>query len=434
LVKERHILRQILVEWKEFGIPRDLIRRDISIKPNRGVVTIITGARMSGKTYLMFQTMMDLMRSGIDERTIFYINFEDERIDPRPEFLTELLPAIREEFGVGDKIYLFLDEIHRIPGWERWLRRNLLKDIYFVISGSSSELMPDQISSVLGGRTKTHIVYPLSFREFLRFRKVDVEEHIEFSMRKHDVMRLLEEYMLYGGFPEITLRGSPYEKIGRLQEYFAAIMYRDIVRRHNIDKPEVLEVLLKLLADTTLFSASKMEKTMRSIGYRASKATILKYKSYAEKAYFIYQLEIISPKIKDRLQYPRKIYFIDTGLRRAICKSWALSKSRMFENLVFLTLLRTKRLLENIGYWRDHEGREVDIVIEQNLKVKALYQISYEPMEEETIKREEKALVKAMKQLGIKKGYIVTWDTQTQKTVNGKRIVYIPLWKILLEV
>lgn len=107
----RRILRSIIVEWKEIGIPKDIVSRDYTIRPRKGKVAVITGARMTGKTYLMFQTMRQLMDEGIDENRIFYVNFEDERVYEDVGFLTELLPAVREEFGVSENIYLFLDEI-----------------------------------------------------------------------------------------------------------------------------------------------------------------------------------------------------------------------------------------------------------------------------------------------------------------------------------
>jgi len=429
----RRILRSIIVEWKEIGIPKDIVSRDYTIRPRKGKVAVITGARMTGKTYLMFQTMRQLMDEGIDENRIFYVNFEDERVYEDVGFLTELLPAIREEFGVSENIYLFLDEIHLIPRWNMWLRRNLMKNIMIVISGSSSELMPDKIASSLGGRTDTHVIYPLSFTEFLRFKGIKVEGHIDYSLRKYDILHHLKEYMLFGGFPEIVKTQDKYGKIKGLQEYFLAILHRDIIRRQNIDKPVELEVLYKLLADTTLFSASKMEKTLKSMGYKISKATILKYKDYGEKAYLIYQLEIFSTKIKDRLQYPRKLYFIDTGLRRMISTGWGTSESRILENMVFIELMRRKKLTERIAYWRGRTKREVDFVIEENLKPKKLIQICHDPTFEETAMREERALIEAMKELRIKQGQIITWDYEESKIINEKKITYVPIWRIVTQ-
>ncbi len=433
MVSARNILKNIIFEWKDIGIPKDIIDRDYVVEPAKRKVTVITGARMSGKTYLMFQTIKRLIESGVNEERVFYINFEDERVREDTEFLTELLPAIREEYGLTSDIYLFLDEIHLIPKWSVWLRRNLMRDLVITISGSSYELMPDQVASSIGGRTKTYIVYPLSFPEFLKFKGVKLGKHIEHSMDKYNILHYLKEFIRFGGFPEIVKTKDRYEKIRGLQEYFLAILHRDIIRRRNVDKPVELEALYKLLADATLFSASKMEKTLKSLGYKISKTTILKYKDYGEKAFLIYQAEIFSRKIKDRLQYPRKIYFVDAGLRRAISTSWGVSASNILENVIFIELIRRKKLTERIGFWRGKENREVDFVIEENLKPKKLIQVSYDPTVEETRKREEKALVNAMKELGIQEGYIITWDYSETKQIENKKIKYLPIWKILLQ-
>jgi len=430
----RRILKDVLVDWKEFGYPGDLIKRQYKIPLNTKSITVLTGVRRCGKTYLMFQLMRELIESGVDESRIFYINFEDERITPQSEFLTELIPAIKETFNVSGKLYLFLDEIHNIPNWDKWLRRHELRDIKFIISGSTSELTPGEIPKSLGGRTETYVIHPLSFREFLKFQNVRVNKNLEFSERRYEILRLLKIYLEYGGFPEIVLLKDKRKKLMKLQEYFSAIIYRDIVKRRNVAQVAELEILLKLLADTTLFSASKMENLMKNFGYRISKATVLKYKAFAEKAFFIHQLSIFSRKIKDVLQYPRRIYFIDTGLRRAISRNWGRSFGNMLENLVYLFLLRNKKAFTNLAYWRSPGNLEVDLVIESNLRAQTLVQVCYDVADEKTKKREEKSLLKALKEFGLKQGYIITWDYEEKKTLNEKTILYIPFWKLALGI
>jgi len=429
----RNVLGEILVEWKEFGVPRDLVMRRHSISLGTKSITVLAGVRRCGKTYLMFQLMRELMDSGVDENKIFYVNFEDERVAPESEFLTELIPTIREVFGVSSGLYLFLDEIHNIPNWDKWLRRHELRDIKFVISGSTSELTPDEIPASLGGRTETHIIYPLSFEEFLEFKNVKVHPRIEYSEKRYDLLRMLEEYLEYGGFPEVALSKDRAKKITKLQEYFSAIVYRDMVKKRNITQTTELETLLKLIADTTLFSASKIEKLMKNFGYRISKATILRYKNFAEKAFFIHQLHIFSRKIKDILQYPRKIYFIDTGLRKAISRNWGRSIGNILENAVYILLLRTKDKLTNIAYWKSAEKHEVDFVVERNVKAQTLIQVCYDVSEENTRKREERSLIKAMKELSVKTSYIVTWDHEEERKINEKKIIYVPYWKLVLN-
>lgn len=429
----RRVLRAVLVEWKELGIPRDLVPRIHNVTLDGHEIVVITGVRRSGKTYLMFQLMKELIERGVDENRVFYVNFEDERIEPRTEFLTELLPAIREEFGVSENIYLFLDEIHNIPGWSKWLRRHELRPVKFVISGSSAVLTPRRIAEELGGRTLTYILYPLSFREFLRFKGVRLDEHVDYSERRYDILRLLREYIEYGGFPEVVLTRDPIKKVMKLQEYFHTIVYRDIVRRHtDIRRTDVLEAFLRLLVETTHFTASKTANTLKSAGYSVSKDTILKYKRYAEEAMFVYQVPVLGRSVKDAMQHPRKIYFVDTGLRRAVSTRYASRFSNLFENAVFMYLLRTLKPLERIAYWRSREGYEVDFAIERVAEVRRLVQAAYE-IDEETAKREERALIAAMAELGLREGLIVTWDHEEEKRVGPYRIKYVPLWKLLLR-
>ncbi|KQH81416.1 ATP-binding protein, partial [Thermococcus thioreducens] len=139
----REDLAKVLVEWQETWTP-ELVERDfdVSLIPDkpRKVVTF-AGCRRSGKTYLMFQLINELSKKAPREE-IFYINFEDERLEKRTETLTELIPTIEELYGKKDGLYLFLDEIQNIPGWDSWVRRvhDSRRDVRLFLSGSSSKL------------------------------------------------------------------------------------------------------------------------------------------------------------------------------------------------------------------------------------------------------------------------------------------------------
>jgi len=145
---------------------------------------------------------------------------------------------------------------------------------------------------------------------------------------------------------------------------------------------------------------------------------------------FVYQLYVFGKSVKNALQYPRKIYLIDTGIRRAITTRYSQSFGNLFENAVFLYLLRNIDIQERLAYWRSPRGYEVDFLVEKLGHVTKLIQVAYE-IDEITKQREEHALLAAMKELGVSRGIIITWDFEGE--THGGKIIYIPLWKLLIK-
>ncbi len=164
---------------------------------------------------------------------------------------------------------------------------------------------------------------------------------------------------------------------------------------------------------------------------KVSTASIQSYTQYLENVFLIFSVPIFSYKIKEQMQYPRKIYCIDTGLRNAVSFRFRENLGQIMENLVFLEL---KRGGKDIYYWKDFKHREVDFLIKDGLKVKQLMQACYMIEDEKTKKREIAGLLEAMKEFKLKNGLIITWDYEGEERIEGKRIVYKPLWKWLLKI
>lgn len=422
-------IAKVLIEWQESWTP-PLIKRefDTSLIPqNINKVITFAGCRRVGKTYLMFQLINELSKK-IPREEIFYINFEDERLEKRIETLTELIPTIEELFGKKSSLYLFLDEIQNIEGWDLWVRRinDSRRDIKLFLSGSSSKLSSKEIPTSLRGRALTFEVFPLSFREFLKFKGFNIPENIELSDKKFELLNLLREYLLYGGFPEVVLVNDVRIKRMLVREYFNTIISLDVVERYNVRNSEELRTFIRLLLNSEYFSLSKLEKIMKSMGYSISKATLSNYLRYLTECYFAFPVEIYAPKVKLRIQYPKKIYFVDTSFLTFLSVKFGDNIGRLMENAVFVELMRR-------GYtpsYAKESNWEIDFVIPEK---ELLIQVSYDVSNPETMEREIKALISASKRFGWSNLFLITWDHEHSLKFNGKDIKFVPLWKWLLE-
>jgi len=428
------ILKKILEENRRIGIPEDLINRDtgireyLKLKPPK--VIVISGFRRVGKTYLCFQEIRDM---GIENSC--YINLEDERLPERTETLTELsrvIPDFRSK-----KLFLFVDEIQNIPNWSKWVRRmydNERFNIQLIITGSSSKLSSKEIPTELRGRCMNTELFPLSFLEFLKFKGIEMDsESLSYSdSERNKVLKVLEEYLKYGGMPEIV-NYDVRKKAETIKEYIKLAISRDIVERYKIRKRQSVDVLIKLLLNSTYFTYSKLYKSLRG-EYEIGKGSIIRYVEYIKTSYLIFEIQQIHRKVKPTLKSPRKVYFIDNSFITFLSLKFSENFGRLMENLVAIELQRRKSQASfDLYYWKDYQGKEVDFVLKEDLRVKELIQVCYDVGDFETKERELKALVKASKELRCDNLRVITWDYEAKEEVKGKKIKFMPLWKWLLE-
>ena len=420
-------LKLFLDEWFSSKIV-NLIKRDIvTFDFPEGMGMAIAGVRRSGKTFVLFE-MAEKLRKLYPVYNVVYINFEDDRLLPlNGNELKNLFSVLKQNFPINKEspIWFLLDEVQLIPEWEKYLRSFIDRRIARIIfTGSSKELTIKNLPSKLAGRVISKIIFPLSFREFLRFRDFTLDMR-ELKYSKHDeLMYLFNEYLEYGGFPEVVLSKDKKEV---LSSYFLTIFYRDMVEKFSVRKIEEFEIFLRLTFRQigSLMSLKNTINFMRSIGFKLSKNTALEYLEYAQNAFLIYPVEIFSYKLKDRMQYPKKIYCVDTGIVNLGIFRLKRDYGNLLENAVFMELLRRK---ENIFYWKNERGEEVDFVILENFKPVELIQVCYNIEEEKTKKREIKALLKAMDEFKLKKGLIITKDFLGEEKINNKKVIYRPFW------
>jgi len=424
---------EILSDWNfwakeiDSGIPREeYVEELVKIVTKTNQVLCITGVRRSGKSTIMRQMVKKLG----EYPNILIVNLEDERfLEKNLQLLIDIYNTYMEKVKPKKRPYIFLDEIQSIPSWERFVRGiHERKEASIIVSGSSSKLLSEEFATLLTGRHLTFFVYPLSFREFLIFKDLHLKNEIDIFAKRVEIKQLLSEYIEFGGFPEVSLFS---EKDRILLSYFETIITKDITDRFKIREKEKLKALSKYYL-TNISSLITFNKISRFLNLPLT--TVERFSEYLETANMIFFIKKFSYSLKEQEKSPRKVYSIDVGLSNAIGFRFTENLGKNIENIVAIQLKRYNTFNPNteIYYWRDYQGREVDFVVKENLKVKELIQVCYD-IDDFTVKeRELKSLVKASKELKCNNLKVITWDYESKDKFKGKSIKFIPLWKWLL--
>jgi hypothetical protein len=417
------VLADIFEEWSAYAQRKVLFPRDFNsnaiLRTSASKIIAITGVRRSGKSSFLMLLYQRLKREG---HTVGYVNVEDSRIKDNREALDEVLKWF------GDTGYLILDEITSAHDWQGWLARSheLLKgQLHLIVSSSQKSLLVP--NKPLRGRMIPFEMLPLSFREYLAFRGVKPKKT---TAGRGEVERMFLEYVMYGGFPEVALTEDKTDRVRILSSYFRDIVGLDIAEAARED-PGTAELFGKYALQSPYFSASKCLNFFASLGYRVGKERLLHLEQYAEAGSLFSFLPIFSFAIRDKAQYPRKAYCSDPGFYYAITgkTDWG----RLFENIAFLELRRNAQGLQEICYWKNRQGFEVDFVVKEGTAIREAIQVVYSLDDEGTKKREIRALLACKKELWPPVNYVLTRNVSETKTYEGIEITLIPLMDWLMR-
>ena len=432
---KKELLKNIIITFQKEPSPK-IIEREVELPVDSNAVISVIGSRRSGKTYLLLETIQKLIQNGVQIDKVLYINFEDERLmDLQTTDLDLILQAYREIYPDNklSEVYIFLDEVQNINGWEKFVRRiheSISKKVY--ITGSNSKLLSTEIATELGGRTLTFEVFPLSFKEFLAFKNIpdDVKGFYASSI-KAKLMNGFEEYLIYGGFPEVVERQTNL-KNKTLQEYLNVMISNDLVRRYDIKSLKSVSFFVKQLINSNAkeVSINKIYNSFKSIGLKIGNNTLYEYFEYAQTIYLAFVLNkyVISDRLRE--QTSRKVYAIDSGLFNAVNTKNFDDKGKLLENVIFLHIYRKTK---EVSFYKD-EYHECDFIICENGKPVDAIQVCYSLESEDTRKREINGLVKACHALNMQEGKIITYESsESSFEVNGIKVNILSAAEYLLK-
>ena len=417
---EKLILPIIMGEFRDkLASLKDLVVREVKFPVAVNKIKVAIGMRRSGKTYFLYQKIIELMNEGIDKTAILYINFEDDRLLPlNQQRLAKLVDAFYALYPENHdrKCYLFFDEIQNVDSWPIVIRRlHDTKNAEIFLTGSSAKLLSKEIATSLRGRSLAIEIWPYSFNEFIRAKKAFIDRSLYDKKAQDKLTQIFCQYMSEGGFPEIITFDRDIKQ-KTLQDYLDVVIFRDIIERHNIKNTSVIKYMILSMMHNAgkPFAINKFYNDLKSQGYKIGKDILYEYAEHIEDAYLAFSIGVYDQSIRKTQTKPKKLYAIDPGMIRALILDYEKDVGRLFENMIYLDL---KRLGCTINYYVTAEGYEIDFLVQAPFGVKKLFQVTWEMQEVSTIEREKRALEAGMQELKIN-GEIITLDSYLDKGIT----------------
>ena len=423
-----------LIAQKQSEMPFSVIDRDVSLPIDGNEIITIPGVRRCGKSTLMEIAINRLLANGVRKENILWIGFDDERIKyMTAEELDLVLQAYREMYPATElkDVWMFFDELPLVKDWEYFVLR-LFKGSckHIFICGSNASTLSVDMKSALRGWPREIEVWPLSFREYLRFKGVDADSHLE--QDKARVQVAFNEYNRLGGMPEPTLMPVLSEKYRKLQDYFDVMLLRDLVEHWQISKPQTVRYFLKRVMTTiaSRLSVNAVYREIKASGRKVTKDDLYDWLAWAQSIYLVRKLDVYSRSVKSEISIPGKYYVIDNGLRSAVIPLQSDDDGKQLENTVYLELLRRKAHNEELSFFS--ESGECDFVVSEGDEVKRLIQVTWDMSDAETRKREFSGLLEAAKATGCRDLTIVTRDEEGEEIRDGLNVRIVPVCRFLL--
>lgn len=392
-------------------------------------MTIITGPRQVGKTYLMRVLEERLKAKG--EKT-FYLNLDYDEHLPLFSSQRKLINYIKLQVGNG-KAYIFIDEIQKKENAEIFLKGlyDMQLPYKFVLSGSGSLELKSKISESMAGRKRFFTVDPLSFEEFVNL-KTDYRYTGKlkdfFKIEQKQTQSLLEEYMMYGGYPRVVLAQTVEEKRAVIEDIYRSFIERDIRDFLDVSKPEAFTNLVKILASQI---GSLVNTTELSSSIDIANKTVQHYLWYLEKTFIIKKVTPFYRNVRSEIVKSPIYYFVDSGLRNYLLGLFGLPAipsslaGHLFENIVF-NILREGigNLPIEIHFWRTKDQAEVDFIMQTGLEVTPV-EVKYSVLKTPDNSRSFKSF---LTKYTPKKGYIIHLGEYMKNTHKGTHIQFIPFF------
>lgn len=383
-------------------------------------VMVLLGIRRSGKSTLFRLLINELLSQGMNPKTILHVNLEDPFFQPVWRDAKSLYHVIEasETLTGWPVMYLLLDEIQGVEGWEYFVKSaydtERVKKIF--VTASNSSLLQQEYASLLTGRHLETLVYPLSFQERLEVEGLGTP--LARAQAPVRVKQLVEEALQFGGFPAIVQMPDIETKALLLEQYYNDILLKDCVSRHEIRDIKTFKHLAHYVMTN---SACEMGYTQLAAALNSTDMTVKQHLAIVEDSYLVQEIREFHYSLQKQYKGKRKFYVIDNGLLAVMNPHFTQNWGKKLENLVFTEL--KKQGAQAIYFYQ--KTNECDFIVEYKDGKRLALQVCYQ-FDPALHLRETKGLNTAIKECQCDEGLIVTYD-QALKLDNGVNV--IPFWQ-----
>lgn len=416
------VIKALIIEGQEEITQVKLNPRMLPLEEHGRYVFV--GVRQAGKSYLLYQQAKSLIAEGASIEDMLYINFDDERLLGMSAEHLDLLLQAYSLLYVNRQPVLLLDEIQNIVGWEHFARRIANQKYRIYITGSNAKMLSRDIQTTLGGRYLDQSVFPYSFREWLNAQGVQLTQNWQYGKQSLVVAQKADEYLQWGGFPELLLfRG----KRAWLNSLYEKILLGDIIQRNGIKNEHALRLAIKRLAESVRqpIAYNRLANLIKSTGVSTNATSMIQYVGFAKDACVLFTLDNYASKFVEK-ETTKKHYFVDNGLLNIFLTN---GETSLLENLCAIHLYQQYK--DKLYYYRDNV--EVDFYVpDGSLAVQACYSLTANEDSDNTFKRETDALIKFNRFQPCQRNLIITHSEEDMLHIDGIDIEVIPLWKWLL--
>ncbi|HQV36748.1 MAG TPA: ATP-binding protein [Flavobacterium sp.] len=379
------------------------------------LIKVLTGQRRVGKSYLLRQIADKIIKQGISAENIVYLNKEFTDFDFIGNYkeLEKLIEIYRNKINPKGKIYLFIDEVQNIEGWEHFVNsysQNYVDSYEIFISGSNSKMLSGELATLLSGRYVSFEIFPFGFSEYAQV------------LEKEKNKQTYIEYMESGGLPELFELPNEQTKRNYVSAIKDSVLLRDIIQRYNIKDPRLLEDIFVYLVNnaSNLISINNIVNFFKSNNRKTTYDTVSNYIEYITDTFLIHKAERYDVKGKDIILGNCKYYINDLAFKNYLYQGFGYGIGYKLENLIYLELRRS-------GYevfTGTIKNREIDFVAKKANRIIYL-QVTYLLENEQTATREY-APLKAIPDNYEK--VVVSLDDVSLPPNEG--ILHVQTWKL----
>lgn len=412
------LFRTIIAENQEYIGEISLVKRPFTLEERGNYVFV--GVRQAGKSYLLYQRIQQMIKSGTNLEDIIYINFDDERLIEMTAMDFDLILQAYHSMYEGKPVFFF-DEIQNVDGWANFARRLANNKYQVYVTGSNAKMLSRDIETVLGGRYLDIKVFPYDFNEYLKAIGVPLTKGWQYGRKANELQRHFRTYFEWGGFPELV---NFHEKRIWLNSLYNRIFFNDLVVRHKIKNEDALRLCVRRLAESVMqpCSLNRLCNLVKSTGTTCSPSTIMEYVRYLQESCLLISLDNYASKFVEK-ETVKKHYLVDNGLLHLFINN---PDTLLLENLCAITLY--KKYGKSLFYF--NKSIEVDFYVpDEGLAIQASYRMS----DKTTLEREMRALEALHSFKPLTKAIIITYEDEGILEYKGLEIEVKPIWKWMLD-